>query len=165
LLFLVAISSTLLAQKDDPQGIPIPKGKLTLAIDPGMHHSDMRSLFFRDGGKQVVTVGDDHTARLWDAEGDAPAKVIHLPGFRVPQGNPRHRTAALSKDGNQLAVAVQYADKGKEIPVVYVLSLPDGKITQVLRGHIQPVNSLAFTHDGKRLATSSVYYPDSTIRV
>src|SRR4051812_43273626 len=87
------------------QGAP-PRGKLSLVIDPGTHHTGMRKVFFLPDGK-IVTLGGDHTVRLWDSVSGEQLKVIRLPGTRTPEDldNPGLRIAAVSDKGDKLAVS------------------------------------------------------------
>lgn len=60
------------------------------------------------------------------------------------------RSAAISPDGTLLATC------GNE-PVVRVFSTADGKLIHELRGHEQPVFSVAFHPDGQRLASGDLH--------
>src|SRR5262249_34007109 len=132
----------------------------TVTLDPGMHTGKIQGVFFRDQGKQLLTVGDDHTVRLWDAEDKElrQIEVIHPPGFG------ELLNAELSPDGNLLAFATQYAEKGRAQWVVYLLTLPEGRLARVIRS--DPKNPrqladarLAFSGDGKRFAATAWNQP------
>ncbi len=109
-------------QVDEPGGP-------TITLDPGMHTAAIQGVFFRDKGKQLVTVGDDHTVRLWEVEekGLRQVEVIHPPGFGELVN------AEVSQDGNLLAFATQCAEKGRSQWIVYVLSLPERRILRAFR--------------------------------
>jgi WD40 repeat protein len=75
--------------------------------------------------------------------------IIRLSDWRevlfIPSGA---RALVFSPNGQSLAMSY-----GKGIEIV---SLSDGKTLRVLRGHNDTVNYLAFSHDGKLLASASV---------
>src|SRR5262249_28966112 len=62
--------------------------------------------------------------------------------------------AALSADGRRLAVGGVPFGRGAHGPLIHVLSL-DGKVGPVLTGHEDVITGLAFSRDGKRLASCS----------
>ena len=63
--------------------------------------------------------------------------------------------AALSPDGKRLAVGGDPFGGGKLGWLVHVLSLEDGAIETVLKGHGSLITSLAFSPDGLYLASGS----------
>jgi WD40 repeat protein len=134
----------------------------TITLDPGIHSGTMWGVFFRDEGKQLVTVGDDHTVRLWEVADKElrQVEVIHPPGF-----GPLHN-AELSRDGTLLAFSTQYAEKGQSHWVVYVLSLPERRVVRHFRSdYTKPYQlrdaRLAFSGDGKRFAATAHNQPIS----
>src|SRR5262249_5448635 len=130
-------------------------GKPTLVLDPGMHTAQIQGVFFREKGKQLVTVGADHTVRLWEVQdkGLRQVEVIHPPG-QGPLQN-----AELSKDGKLLAFSTQTVEKGKYRPVVYVLPLPERRVIRAFPSVLGRDARLAFTFDGKRLAATAWNQP------
>jgi WD40 repeat protein len=170
LVLLVAVLAAVPAQAAEPpeesdatEGTaltPETLGKLTLTIDAGGHQAAIHWTAFTPDGKQIITVGGDNTVRLWDAATGEPRRVLRPPGM-----NMNH--AALSADGRLLAVAALYLDKGKKVPIISVLNLADGRLEQCLprqgqAGHTEPIKALAFSPDGKTLASGS---GDKTVRV
>ena len=140
------------AQDQEPPDEPVVPQKLdkvTLTLDAGGHTAKIRKVFFTPDGKQVITLGLDHTVRLWDVETGRAVKVMYPPGAGGLHA------AALSPDGKLLAVGSRYPEGNKLQYLIYVLTLPDGRIQRVLRGHGGEIEALAFAPDGRRLASSS----------
>jgi WD40 repeat protein/uncharacterized caspase-like protein len=140
--------------------LPDAAEKPRLVLDPGGHSSAVWGVFFTPDGRRVVTVSADKTARVFDVQTGDTVRV-----FRLPVGPGREGallSGALSPDGKRLAVSgVPFGD-GKHGMLVYLLSLETGAIERVLKGHRKSATCLAFSADGKYLATGSL---DATIRV
>ena len=104
------------------------------------YSGDGKSFAFADGDKNVVVVDAatlKETARLKDFE--TPVAML-----------------ALSPDGSLLATF----EDGLQVP--HVWELPSGKSRAVLEGHGDKVYSVAFSPDGKHVASTS---GDETIRI
>jgi WD40 repeat protein len=152
LALLLTVAGTATAQDAEQSALP---EKIMPTIDPGMHPFPIRRVFFRDNGRQIVTTGDDHTIRIWDRDGETTPKVIHPPGYGGLQ------YVAISRDGNRIAFGAQYPKNGKDIAIIGVVSMPDGKIVRVMESPEpeKPVTTLAFAPDGNTLATAGLYHP------
>ena len=136
----------------------IAAGKLVDRFPP--FKGDAHDLTFTDGGKKLVTV--DHRngmVFIWDVETAKEARSFQA----VPDAENKHPNyvwrTALSPDGKTLAVAQEARrDLGRlglrSAPhVVRLWDLADGRLKHTLNGHRSYVLDMAFSPDGRLLAT------------
>ena len=110
------------------------KGKPVLVLDPGGHTQAITQVFFTPDGKQIISVSEDKTIRFWDASTGEALRVLRLPIGSGSDGSPR--AAALSRDGQMLAVAGTSVVEGERTSYpIYVIDLDKESIQCVLRGH------------------------------
>jgi WD40 repeat protein len=130
-------------------------GKPVLVLDPGGHRVPARAVLFTPDGKRVITASLDKTVRVWDAGTGACLRVLRLPSHPGAEGE--FHAAALAPDGKTLAVAgLGHHDGGRRSSPVYLIDVEAGGILDggVLRAHESPVEALAFSPDGKLLASA-----------
>lgn len=106
--------------------------------------------FSADGGT-LVTLEDSGFARVWDTGTQRETSAFPV---RAGGSGP-----ALSPDGSQLATSGNWFDSENSI---WVWSTATGELLADLSGHKQNVVSLAFSADGKTLASSSF---DSSLKL
>ena len=121
-------------------------------------HGKVLSVAFRPDGRRLVTTSADGTVRQWDS----------ATGREVESPYDRHIgevvTAAYSPDGLWIA-------SGGTDRTVRVWEAANRHDLAVLHGHTGVVNDLAFTADGRRLASASQigmatgYAADGTVRL
>jgi len=153
LLALEALPDT----QSNKQRPPVPQAEAALlkayhalreSIVLKEHTAPLWSASFTPDGRRLVTVSDDHTARVWDAQTGAPLWTLRGHGGPV-------RFAAFSRDGRY--VVTTSPDK-----TARVWDVETGRDIAVLKGHSSNVLTAAFSPDGRQVVTASV---DNTARV
>jgi WD40 repeat protein len=123
-----------------------------LVPNTGGHTSIVSRLLFTPDGKQVISVSQDKTIRVWDvARGGS--RVLRPPIGKGHEG--QLYAAALSPDGKTLAVGGAPVGNGRLGYPIYLIDLSGGRIERSLLGHRNWIWGLAFSPDGKRLASAS----------
>lgn len=117
------------------------------------HGGQVEGLAFLAGGKQLVSVSADGTARIWSVPAkpeDKPADPIVLNGHKGAV-----HTVAVTPDGQTIAT-------GGEDATIRLWHAVDGKSQRELSGHAGPVLAVAISPDGKLLLSGSA---DKTARL
>jgi WD40 repeat protein len=130
-------------KEDEP---PEVEGKVRLALETGGHTSNVMKVLFTPDSSQIITLSADQSIRLWDVESGEVVNVMYPPPRIFPV------TARLSPDGQRLAVFRDRNDNGKRTFAVLLIAPAEGRVERVLTGPAT-VGALAFSADGKRLAT------------
>ncbi len=112
------------------------------------HTETVCSALFSPDGSQIVTISQDHTARIWNARTGNCERVLIGHGDWVT-------SAAFSPDGTRIVTAS--ADRTARI-----WNTRTGACERILAGHGHFVYSATFSPDGTRIITAS---DDNTARV
>ncbi len=126
-----------------------------LVIDPQGHSAVIREVMFTPDGRILISVSDDKTIRLWDVESGEQFKTLRGQVGDGPEG--KLNAGALSPDGRTLAVGGYL--KSDEIRLI---NIETGEQTGLLQGHSNVIDALAFSQDGRWLASGS---KDDTVRI
>lgn len=121
-----------------------------LRIETGHHTAFIQALAYDPRQQRLVTVSDDKTIRVWQLPDLTPVATYRVPIGAGYEG--QLYTAALSPDGQTLAVAGwtgwQWDNKG----AIYLLDMTSGDITGRIAGFDEAIGPLGFSPDGKYLA-------------
>ncbi len=126
--------------------------KPVLVLDVGGHTANIVDLMFTPDGKRLISASADSTVRIWDVSTGESLQVLRLPVSvldRVGPGMVSH-AAALSTDGRLLAIAGWSPLREHAI---YLYDLAENKVKNVLLGHTGQIVDVAFSRDGKWLAS------------
>ncbi len=137
-----------------------PPDRPILALDTGGHTNAVYKLLATNYGDQLISVGLDKTIRFWDIATGEPVRVLRTPIARGAFGY--LFAAAVSADGKLLAVGGYRAQTPLYDHRIHLIALPEGRIVHSLKGHTYAIYDLAFSHDGRHLASAS---HDGTVRI
>jgi WD40 repeat protein len=118
------------------------------------HHPGVFSLAFsRDG--QTLSTGGNGEAKLWSVATGKEAKTL-TSGVPAPDHYLIFHSVALSPDGRTLVAGTASIPlPGRFGGDVRLWDAPSGKPTRILTGHTDLVTSVAFSPDGKLVASGS----------
>ena len=152
LLLLAAVPTAALAQE--------PLNQPYLVPNTGGHTALINRLLFTPDGKQLISVSNDKTVRVWDVARGETVQVLRPPIGKGREGE--LLGAALSPDGKTLAVAGMTVGNGRFGHPIYLIDLAGRRVERTLLGHRNNIAGLAFSPDGKHLASTSY---DQTARI
>ncbi len=130
-----------------------------LVLDSGGHTAKIKQVLFTPDGKEVITVSDDKTIRIWNVATGESARILRPPVGDGSEG--MIYAAALSPDGQILAIG-GYASPSENYGTITLISLAEDQIIRRLMGHMNVVYDLDFSADGRLLISGS---SDSTARI
>ncbi len=141
------------AQIADKAQLPV------LMLDTGGHMAVIKGLAFTPDGRQIVSAGDDKVVRVWDWRTGRTVRAIRGESGAGSAG--KIYALALSPDGRWLATAGWSGSwTGKKRPVdedaakVRIWDFASGELVALLKGHESTLQALAYSPDGKLLASA-----------
>jgi WD40 repeat protein len=136
---------------------------LALGEAPEVFESERYGIYsaaFSPDGKTLAFGGDDRTVRLLNVASRAPAAVLQKSPAQWVLG------VAFSPDGKTLAAGGGSSEPGAKagtfFSIVRLWDVISGKEVAAFQGHTHWVSSVAFSPDGKTLASGSY---DGTVRL
>ncbi|MFT4737787.1 MAG: WD40 repeat protein [Paraglaciecola sp.] len=120
-----------------------------LVVDPQGHNGIINEVLFSDLTRELITVSDDKTIRLWEY-GDQVLNRTMRPASSQNGPEGMLYAAAITPDGRYLAVAGYSAEND-----IKIIDLQKGEIVDQLIRHSNVITDLEFSPDGRWLASSS----------
>ena len=120
-----------------------------LVLNTGGHTGTIWSVMFTPDGRELISVSNDGTIRFWNVQTGETTRVLRpmlIPGGGAGRG-------ALSRDGKLLAVTRSGADGSEQS--IYLIALPEGRVTKIIAAGNGGGGRLVFSPDGTRLASAT----------
>ncbi len=131
-----------------------------LVIDSGGHSSTISDVIFTRDGRRLISAGTDKVVRVWNVETGQVERTIR---GEIAEGDPgKIYAAALSPDKKILALGGWLAGTPEKRDAVRLHDFETGEVLALLEGHDSVIEDLAFSPDGRLLASASF---DNTIRL
>lgn len=133
-------------------GADTVEAKPILVVDANGHTGAANRLLYWPYRNELISVSNDKTIRFWNLDTGEPTRVLRPPIDRGDAG--RLRAAAISPDNQLLAVGGESALRKPGDHAVYLIDALEGRVVRTLAGHPSPIRWVAFSPDGKQLATA-----------
>jgi hypothetical protein len=134
------------------QAVQEPPQQPFLLIDAGAHIASVGRLAIDAAGSVLATVSDDKTLRLWNLPDGTPGLTIRPPMGQGPEGE--LFAVAMAPDGARVAAAGFTAPTWDGRFAIYIFDARTGRLFARLPGLAAPVQHLAYSPDGTRLAAA-----------
>lgn len=122
----------------------------TIVVNPLGHSAKIHNVVFTPDGRQVISVSEDKSIRLWNAETGEMIKKFESQIGDGPEG--MFYASALSPDGKLLAVA-GYKVNSEQENYILIIDVEKGTQVSTAVGHSDVINSLSFSGNGNYLAS------------
>ncbi|VFN04377.1 MAG: WD40 repeat [Candidatus Kentron sp. G] len=133
-----------------------------LVIETGGHQALINDVLFTPDGRQLISVSNDKTIRVWDVARGELVRTLRGEMGEGPEG--KLFAGALSPDGRWLAVGGWLHNSCATHACLRLIALqgPADAPLRLLKGHSNVILALAFSPDGSRLLSGSF---DNTARL
>ena len=136
------------------------EGDPILRIDSGGHKAKVQELMFTNDSRYLVSASDDKTVRVWDLDTGRTVRTIR--GQIGGRSVGKIYCAALSPDNKLLATGGWMTGGEESGHHVRLHDFRTGEIVALLYGNNNVVHTVAFSPDGRYLATGG---HDKTVRI
>jgi WD40 repeat protein len=125
-------------------------------VENGGHRGIVWDLAFSPDGRRLYSAGDDKVVRVWDVPSATLQRVLRIPIGPAREG--AIYALAISPDERWIAVGGCHGCTGfwDGSNLLFVLDAASGRIAGVGEGHHGSIHALAFSPDGRHLASGSV---------
>ena len=130
-----------------------------IVVNPLGHSAKIHNLIFTPDGHRIVSVSEDKTIRIWQAETGEMLKKFESQIGEGPEG--MFYSSALSPDGKLLAVAGYKVESETENYII-IIDLEKGTQVSTAIGHSDIITTLSFSGNGKYLASGGA---DNTVKI
>jgi len=130
-----------------------------IVINPMGHSAKVHNLLFTPDGHRIISISEDKTIRIWNADNGEMIKKFEGQIGDGPEG--MLYSSAISPDGKLLAVA-GYPVSSEDQNYIIIIDLDKGVQVSTAVGHVNVINSLAFSGNGAYLASGA---DDNTVRI
>jgi WD40 repeat protein/type II secretory pathway predicted ATPase ExeA len=144
-------------------------GSPRLVIEAGGHKAIIRKLIFTADGRELISVSDDKTIRVWTVASDGRrAALVRTIRGQIGEGREGMLAAAAlsppDAEGRQrwLAVGGFLSGSPQDRYAVRLHDYASGEVVGLLRGHSEAILALAFSPTGRWLASAG---KDFTVRI
>jgi hypothetical protein len=151
-LVLVVAAVLAIGVSADAQAPNEPPQQPFLRIEAGAHIAPVARVAIDAAGGTLATVSDDKTLRLWNLPEGTQRLVIRPPMGIEAEGE--LYAVALTPDGTRVAAAGFTARSWDSSFALYMFDAASGRLLARLPGLAAPVQHLAFSADGARLAAA-----------
>src|SRR6187399_1621184 len=121
-----------------------------IVINPMGHSAKIHNLLFTPDGKKIISISEDKTIRLWNAENGEMDKKFESQIGDGPEG--MLYASALSPNGKLLAVAGYKVNSEKDNYII-IIDVEKGVQVSTAIGHTDVILSLSFNGAGTYLAS------------
>ncbi len=130
-----------------------------IVINPMGHSAKIHNLLFTPDGKKIISISEDKTIRLWNAENGEMDKKFESQIGDGPEG--MLYASAISPNGKLLAVAGYKVNSEKDNYII-IIDVEKGVQVSTAIGHTDVILSLSFNGAGTYLASGGA---DNAVKI